>query len=512
MQVFVKVVANGRILTLEVEGSDTVENFRVQIYGQEPTLHPALQRLVLDARELADGRLLRDYGVSKEAEFQVAKRPGAILVKLKVGGTLHITVLDTLLSKPGSQIHDMFEPMTQGDPPCYPAGTGAAQGAVGPDGIVEAVPCRRGAGPLPCDEDGVHHVDRNGAMFGFVLDYLRDGRVALPEKKTAIEQLSFEASYFGLGELVAVCETALAGVSSLRALVEACGRTVTVQDILALPEAKLERLLEQQQVNVVMAERVKAEIEAERERVRAEEAVRAVIRDLALSEEGVLSLIAARVTAAEVRKLDTAGARQLGLSEEDAKQFDGVSRVFVFQRINDGGNGNFDSAGVLHHIGTEGGRSAYQNPHAAGRVIVSASSVGHGGVADTVYQQPGRFRTKDEPDAWLAVDLGDSRRLAVAHYSLRSDHQGGYAPRNWELQGAGSADGPWTTLRRHANDDSLAPTEYSMADWPVEGQAAPWRHFRIFQTGVNSRGNNGGSCPRELNCGGIELYGTLVEK
>lgn len=97
MQVFVKVVANGRILTLEVEGSDTVENFRVQIYGQEPTLHPALQRLVLDARELADGRLLRDYGVSKEAEFQVAKRPGAILVKLKVGGTLHITVLDTLL-------------------------------------------------------------------------------------------------------------------------------------------------------------------------------------------------------------------------------------------------------------------------------------------------------------------------------------------------------------------------------------------------------------------------------
>ena len=127
-----------------------------------------------------------------------------------------------------------------------------------------------------------------------------------------------------------------------------------------------------------------------------------------------------------------------------------------------------------------------------------------------MYQQPGSFRTKDETDAWLTVDLGDSRRLAVAHYSLRSDHQGGYAPRNWELQGAGSADGPWTTLRRHANDDSLAPTEYSMADWPVEGQAAPWRHFRIFQTGVNSRGNNG--CNRELNCGGIELYGTLVEK
>jgi hypothetical protein len=54
------------------------------------------------------------------------------------------------------------------------------------------------------------------------------------------------------------------------------------------------------------------------------------------------------------------------------------------------------------------------------------------------------------------VDLGESWRLSVDHYCLRSDgNRGSHKPRNWELQGASSPAGPWTTLRRHDNDAAL---------------------------------------------------------
>ena len=93
----------------------------------------------------------------------------------------------------------------------------------------------------------------------------------------------------------------------------------------------------------------------------------------------------------------------------------------------------------------------------------------------------------------------------VHHYALR--HCGGnskYALRNWELQGANAADGPWTTLRRHDNDASIEEKEGFVAAWPVEG-AAPFRFFRIHQHDLNAARYN------HLMCAGIELYGVLTE-
>ena len=77
-------------------------------------------------------------------------------------------------------------------------------------------------------------------------------------------------------------------------------------------------------------------------------------------------------------------------------------------------------------------------------------------------------------------------------------------PINWELQGAHAADGPWTTLRRHDNDESIEQKNGFVAAWAVEG-AAPFRFFRIHQHGVNS------SAGQYLMCAGIELYGLLAE-
>eukprot|EP01047_Picozoa_sp_COSAG01_P032685 COSAG01_NODE_2374_length_7803_cov_5.861241_9_plen_506_part_00 len=192
----------------------------------------------------------------------------------------------------------------------------------------------------------------------------------------------------------------------------------------------------------------------------------------------------------------------------------GSGRVFTFASVDnsnagrdgDESGGRFDQAGVLHYIATEGGTSAYVNPHTAGRVVASRSSNLEGGDESFVAGPcPGDSYTHNIPNSWMAVDLGAGRRLTVNHYALRygvDDDSG--APRNWELQG--SEDGEaWTTLRRHDNDETMEVKSFVVAHWAVEGVTTPYRRFRVHQHGVNScRASH-----NNLICNGIELYGRL---
>ena len=179
--------------------------------------------------------------------------------------------------------------------------------------------------------------------------------------------------------------------------------------------------------------------------------------------------------------------------------------------------GRFDKKGVLYHIATEGGTSAWVNPHDAGRVVASASvsglSLDFGGhncsAAKFVSgpdEDPGDNYTGNICGSWFKVDLGSARALVVNHYALRhGDVDDVYGLRNWKLQGAATSDGPWTTLRNHDNDSALESKKHSVAAWAVEGAETAFRFFRVFQHGKNAEGDD------HLMCGGIELYGTLTE-
>ena len=179
----------------------------------------------------------------------------------------------------------------------------------------------------------------------------------------------------------------------------------------------------------------------------------------------------------------------------------------------------FDDKGVLHHIATAGGTRAYSNPHDAGLVVASMSSVnvvgGRGAYGKRMFAHgdPRRFvqgsshdgqhnLTNDVANSWMAVDL--RRELAPTHYCLRSDkNSGSHKLRTWRLEG--SKDGcSWTTLRQHTDDASLADPAFSVASWPIEA-AGTFRHFRILQTGKTSGGYD------HLMCAGMELYGVLQE-
>jgi hypothetical protein len=165
--------------------------------------------------------------------------------------------------------------------------------------------------------------------------------------------------------------------------------------------------------------------------------------------------------------------------------------------------------GVLFHLGTAGGTCAYKNPHAAGAVVASMSSVHDGDPSRFVehtHASSVQNYTNNVAASWMAVDL-KAARLVPNHYALRSDGNRNYKLRSWRLEASNDGQA-WTILRAHSSDASLDNEPLSVAAWPLDAVAVAgrsFRHFRIVQTGPNSSGD----C--YLLCAGIELYGVLTD-
>jgi hypothetical protein len=167
-----------------------------------------------------------------------------------------------------------------------------------------------------------------------------------------------------------------------------------------------------------------------------------------------------------------------------------------------GGGGWGDQHGLLFMLGTENGRRLYRNPSGE-YVRVIASSSGYGVMESMTGRVRATFRTKNEQEAYVGVELLQEASMQVEGYYVRASEEKGRRMRSWEAEV--SEDGErWETVDERKEDNTLVEGGEGFFETQIGKGNQRW--FRIRQTDQNSSGGY------NLVLANLELYGMLQRR
>eukprot|EP00937_MAST-01D_sp_MAST-1D-sp2_P000642 g642.t1 len=207
---------------------------------------------------------------------------------------------------------------------------------------------------------------------------------------------------------------------------------------------------------------------------------------------------------------------------------------------------DFDTEGIIYHIGTSGGAHTWRNPgdpavarpdadDATGqRVLCSSSQRSKGKDGQMLLREHNSSSdesgwTESIDNAWFAVDLGAKRSVCVSRYTMRQGN-GCAKAKNWSLEGSNDAGWPEedavsrTPSQQELRDRCAAATWVPIAEYrsrseftdsgksasfdvpsDLPGASGFYRCLRLRQHNRESSQNDG-----FFAIGGFEIYGQMA--
>lgn len=143
-----------------------------------------------------------------------------------------------------------------------------------------------------------------------------------------------------------------------------------------------------------------------------------------------------------------------------------------------------DNTGIFYHLGTNGGKEGYRNPHPS-IVHFSLSSSGGGGIEGLADRNTGSGAVENryggEPNPWVQIEF-KQHRVKLEHYFIAQEQD--HYLRNWRLEAWDN--GEWIPVRVHTNDATITNTN-RLAFFEAKTEGFHSR-FRIYLTGGSHNG------------------------
>jgi len=121
------------------------------------------------------------------------------IIELNVGGVFYTTSLKTLTSEPSSRLNKMFgSTEDSGKDGCKKSSTTVQIN----DQVEQSDQSLNHDYVVLKDSKGKYFLDRDGVLFRYTLDYLRNKKLVLPDNFTEMKRLIVEADYFELTSMI----------------------------------------------------------------------------------------------------------------------------------------------------------------------------------------------------------------------------------------------------------------------------------------------------------------------